>query len=147
MEWENILSIESTPLQNAHADKMRRPVVWVDNLGADDDGILLQEEGEVAAEVEAACEPPPLGHVQLRAALVDEGPGVEDGVLEGQRVEGPAVPDGAELGDGDAVRPRPRRRLLPPLPQHVAVDRAEDDGQRQCQDHLEDAIAMDTARN
>ena len=44
----------------------------------------------MVVEVEAAGEPAALGHVQLRAALV--------GLLEGHRVEGLVVPDGAELG-------------------------------------------------
>jgi len=84
-------------------------------LCADDDGTFLQVEGEVAGEVEAAGEPAAPGHVQLRAALVGEGADVEDGVLERDCVERPAVPDGAELSDGDAVRPRPRRCLVPQL--------------------------------
>jgi len=83
------------------------------NLGADDDGATLQEEGEVAGEVEAAGEPPALGDVQLRAALVGEGAQVEDGVLEGHRVEGDAVTNGPELGDRHAVRPRRRGRAAP----------------------------------
>jgi len=53
--------------------------------------------------VEAAGEPAALGHVQLCAALVGEGADIEDGVLEGHRVEGLLVPDGADLGDDDVV--------------------------------------------
>jgi len=88
----------------------------VDNLCADDDGATLQEEGEVAGEIEAAGEPQSLGHVQLRATLVGEGPHVEDGVLEGHRVEGDAVADGPELGDRHAVRPRRRAPAAPRAP-------------------------------
>ena len=76
----------------------------------------------MAGEVEAAGEPSTLGDVQLRTALVGEGPGVEDGVLEGQGVQGPTIPYGAELRNGDAVRPRLPGHLLPPLPPHMAVD-------------------------
>ena len=88
----------------------------MDNLCADDDGATLQEEGEVAGEVEAAGEPPSLGHVQLRATLVGEGPHVENGDLEGHRVEGDAVADGPELGDRHAVRPRRRAPAAPRAP-------------------------------
>ena len=115
----------------------------MDNLGADDDGATLQEECEVAGEVEASCEPPALGNVQLRAALVGEGADVEDGVLERDRVERPAVPDGAELGDGDAVRARPRRRLVPQLA--AGAGRAARGGgqhHHQCQDDLQSRAAL-----
>ena len=61
----------------------------------------------MAGEVEAAGEPAALGHVQLSAALVGEGADIEDGVLEGHRVEGLLVPDGADLGDDDAVQSLP----------------------------------------
>ena len=74
---------------------------------ANDDGAFLQVKGEVAVEIEAAGEPAALGHVQLRAALVGEGAVIEDGVREGHRVEGLFVPDGAELGDDDAVQSLP----------------------------------------
>jgi len=102
----------------------------------------------VAGEVEAAGEPAALGHVQLSAALVGEGADIEDGVLEGHRVEGLAVPDCAELGDGDAVRPRPRRRLVPQPPQfQFAAGRAERGGQQQCQDYLQrTTLPMATTR-
>jgi hypothetical protein len=84
----------------------------------------------VAGEVEAASEPPSLGHVQLCAALVGEGPSVEDGVLEGQGVERLAIADGAELGDGHAVRPRPRRPSPP-----IAMNQLNNGQQHQCYDH------------
>jgi len=113
----------------------------VDNLGADDDGATLQEECEVAGEVEASCEPPALGNVQLRAALVGEGAQVEDGVLEGHRVEGDAVTNGPELGDRHAVRPRRRGRAAPRalwlrLRTTSEAEYRDRDRHRQCQSHL-----------
>ena len=71
--------------------------------GANDDDAFLQVKADVVVEVEAAGEPAALGHVQLCAALVGEGADIEDGVLEGHRVEGLLVPDGADLGDDDVV--------------------------------------------
>lgn len=114
------------------------------NLRANDDSATLQEEGKVAGEIETAGEPPAPGNVQLRAALVGEGADVEDGVLEGDRVERPAVPDGAELGDGDAVRARARRRLVvpPQLGARRGRGRGERRGQHQCQDDLRSRAAL-----
>jgi hypothetical protein len=100
----------------------------------------------VAGEVEAAGEPPTLRHIQLGAALVGEGADIEDGVLEGHRVQGLAVSDGAELRDGDAVRPRFGQRLDPQPQLIVAANRAKGGGEHQCQDNLRDAIAMVAAR-
>lgn len=75
-------------------------------LSPDYDGAFLQEESEVACEIEAPRKPFPFRNIQLRAALVGERAEIEDGVLERDRVQGHAVAHRAKLSDRHAVRPR-----------------------------------------
>lgn len=63
------------------------------------DGPPLKVEGEMAGEVEAARQPSPLRHVELRTSAAGVGLEVIDGAAEGAGVESRTVSHAAEVGD------------------------------------------------
>jgi len=83
------------------------------NLGGEDDGVAVEEEGEVAGEVEWPREPLPSGHVQHGAATVLAGVlrQVVHRGAERRGVGGGAVAHAAEVRERRRVRPAGRRQV------------------------------------
>lgn len=81
-----------------------------DHLRREDLGAVVEEEGEVAGEVEGPRQPLPLRHHQRRAAVAGAQRQVRHRLGERRRVGPPPVPDAAVLRDPRDVLPAPRSR-------------------------------------
>lgn len=91
-----------------------RGLCWPD-LGAEDDGVAVEEEGEVAGEIKRPRQPPPRRHHQHRAALAGNLAEAGHSLRERGRVRRHTVSDPAEVrqaGDMGTAPARPRRRVV-----------------------------------
>lgn len=91
------------------------------HLTPEDDGAFLQEESEMAGEVETPSEPPPLRNIELSSALVGERPEVEYSILKCKRVQSHTIPDRTKLQYRNTVRPRRQGPLVFALPITIPI--------------------------
>lgn len=72
-------------------------------LRSEDDGAFLQEESEVAGEIDTSGKPPPGRHIKLRATLIRKGLEVKDCILEGNGVQCFAISNCTKFQNGDTM--------------------------------------------